>query len=106
MGVFSIGCNNLYIGDNIFPNKNQLNRAFPNPFNPTTSIDYSIGNADQVYISIYNILGNEIKVLINEYQTPGNYNIMWNAENHPSGIYFVALKSGFYNKTKKLVYIK
>jgi len=85
----------------------KLNQNFPNPFNPTTSINYSVGYFSQVRICIYDILGNNIANLINKKQYKENYNIVFEGISLPSGIYFYSF---FINNnlmdTKKMLLIK
>jgi hypothetical protein len=65
-----------------------LGSAYPNPFVATTNIQYSIEKGGMVKVSVYDILGQEVATLVNEYQTPDNYSIEWNAVNVPEGTYF------------------
>jgi hypothetical protein len=93
----------------------KLEQNFPNPFNPTTTINYSIPafkarNAASltkiVTLKIYDVLGREIKTLVNKQQTPGNYSVKFNAANLPSGVYFYRLRAGDFVKIKKMVLLK
>ena len=84
----------------------RLHQNYPNPFNPVTTIQYSISNEDYITLRIYNSLGEEIKTLVNEQQTKGNYSVNFNASNLPSGIYFYTLVAGNYRETKKMVLLK
>ena len=106
--------------DNNIPDDFRLLQNFPNPFNPTTKIKYSIprlvvGNgyhanarqvASSVRLIIYDILGREVTTLVNKQQQPGNYEIEFNASNLPSGIYFYRLQSGSFAQTKKLMLLR
>ncbi len=83
-----------------------LNQNFPNPFNPTTKIKYSVPQISNVIIKIFDILGNEIETLVNEQRQTGTYEIKWYAENLPSGVYFYQLKTGSFVETKKMVLMK
>ena len=102
----------LAIDDNEFPKYFSLEQNYPNPFNPTTTIKYSIPNvgarrALPLQIVIYDVLGNEVTVLVNENKSPGFYEIEFNADRLPSGIYFYKLVAD--NKliaVKKMVLIK
>jgi photosystem II stability/assembly factor-like uncharacterized protein len=71
----------------------ELSQNYPNPFNPSTKINYELSKESYVKIYIYNVLGQVVKVLINKIQTPGSYNINWDAANIASGIYFYSLHS-------------
>jgi len=89
-----------------------LKQNYPNPFNPSTTIKYSIptsvgkGHASSVRLSIYDVLGREVVTLINEQQPSGNYEVIFNASNLSSGIYYYQLKSGDFIKTKKMVLLR
>jgi len=80
--------------NNQLPSNHKLYNNYPNPFNPTTSIEYEIGKAGFVEISVYNPLGMKIGSLINETMTSGHYKASFNATNLPSGIYFYRLSVG------------
>jgi photosystem II stability/assembly factor-like uncharacterized protein len=88
------------------PGKYSLSQNYPNPFNPSTNIKYQIINNKLVTLKIYDILGKEIATLINEKQTPGYYEINWDASGYPSGIYFYRLTTGDFSETKKMFLIK
>jgi predicted secreted protein len=83
-----------------------LNQNYPNPFNPRTKIKYSIPNTSYVLIKIYDILGNKIETLVNEEKPTGTYEITWNAENLPSGVYFYRLNVNNYSSVKKMILLK
>ena len=84
----------------------QLSQNFPNPFNPSTKIGYQIPNISFVTIKVYDVLGNEIKTLVNEEKPAGIYEIDFNATDISSGIYFYQLKTGSYIETKKMLLLK
>jgi len=83
--------------------KFQLHQNYPNPFNPVTVIPYGLHQSNFVSLKIFNLTGQEIETLINEYQTPGNHHIKWTAEGYPSGFYFYNLQVGEQSVTKKLI---
>ena len=83
-----------------------LNQNYPNPFNPNTSISYSIPENAFVTLKIYDVLGNEVEVLINEQKESGNYQIDFNASELSSGIYYYTLTAGNFTSTKKMSLIK
>jgi len=83
-----------------------LDQNYPNPFNPTTSIRFTIGNAQFVSLKIYDVLGREVSTLINGKLNPGSYTLPWNASNFSSGVYFYRLKTGNFVETKKMVLMK
>ena len=96
---------------NEVPERFALYQNYPNPFNPTTKIHFSIPPVRAQYIEpvqlkIYDILGREIATLVNEQLQPGMYEVDWNAENYPSGVYFYILNAGNYKQTMKMVLLK
>jgi hypothetical protein len=93
------------------PAKYNLFQNYPNPFNPTTTISYSIPNVSYVTLKIYNILGREVRTLINSEQNIGIHNVQWNGDNNygskvSSGIYLYKIEAGNFTMTKKLVLLK
>ena len=83
-----------------------LYQNYPNPFNPSTTIQYQIPKTDNVSLKVYDILGNEIAVLVNEIKTAGIYKSIFNSKNLSSGIYFYRLQTSSFSETKKLLLIK
>jgi hypothetical protein len=83
-----------------------LSQNFPNPFNPETGIIYEISPASQVVIKIFDVLGNEISTLVDEYKTAGIHKLTISAANLPSGVYFYFMTAGDYIKTRKMVVLK
>ena len=90
-----------------------LEQNYPNPFNPSTQINYTVPNVtlsgvegSRVQIKIYDLLGNEVAVLVNEYKLTGNYNIKFDAQNLTSGIYFYKLSIGNREVVKKMILMK
>ncbi|MBK8947050.1 MAG: cellulase family glycosylhydrolase [Ignavibacteriae bacterium] len=86
----------------------QLFQNYPNPFNPNTTIKYSIPNIasninSNTELRIYDILGREVKTLVDQFQPAGNYEINFNASEFPSGVYYYELKNGSINQTKKMI---
>ena len=95
------------------PNEFSLYQNYPNPFNPTTTIEYSIPaslNSSKgealVKLKIYDILGREIEVLVNEEQKPGYYEVKWDACNQSSGVYFYQLAAGNNIITRKMILLR
>jgi photosystem II stability/assembly factor-like uncharacterized protein len=84
----------------------KLEQNYPNPFNPTTVINYSIPKERFVTIKVYDILGREIKTLVNEEKIAGNYSVQFNGSNLASGIYYYRMQAGDFVQTKKLVLLK
>ncbi|MBN2001548.1 thrombospondin type 3 repeat-containing protein [candidate division KSB1 bacterium] len=95
----------------ILPGKFELMQNYPNPFNPLTKIEYSIAAESHVTLKIHNLLGQEIRTLINDKVPPGFYSIFWNGKNDagikmPSGIYICTLKADQYRESKKMILIQ
>ncbi len=83
-----------------------LSQNFPNPFNPTTVIAYQIGRTGNVSLKVFDLLGREVKTLIDERQDAGSHSATFGAGTLPSGMYFYKLESGNYIDVKKLVLLK
>jgi hypothetical protein len=90
----------------VIPKSFKLYQNFPNPFNPTTTIKFSIPKISFVSLKIYSILGQEIATLINIQEKPGEYNINYSPENLASGVYIYTLTAGSFVQSKKLVLLK
>ena len=85
----------------------ELSQNYPNPFNPSTKISYSISQPDFISLKIYNMLGQEVEMLVNTVQQAGDYNIHFNAKNLSSGIYFYKLQVGEeITEIKKMILVK
>jgi len=88
------------------PEDYNLYQNYPNPFNPSTTIRYSITSPDLVRIKVYDILGREVKVLVNEIKQAGNYEIQFDASGLASGIYLYRIESGSFIQTRKMILLK
>jgi hypothetical protein len=88
------------------PAKYSLEQNYPNPFNPVTRINYAIAKQGLVKLSVFDILGREVSVLVNEVKAPGHYTIDFNSTGLSSGIYFCKMEAGNFVDTKKLTLIK
>jgi hypothetical protein len=96
------------------PKSFELLQNYPNPFNPSTTISYSLPKSATVTIKIFNALGQEVALLVNERKEAGNYQTTWNASNAPSGVYFYRLQAGEastgsargFVQTRKLLIVK
>jgi hypothetical protein len=84
----------------------ELDQNYPNPFNSTTTIGYSIPQTSFVNISVYDIYGKEIKVLVNEEKDPGHHEIVFDRRDFVSGIYFYTLKTAGFIQSKKMIIMK
>jgi len=99
-------CNALSIDKEPTPQKYNINSIYPNPFNPTTTISFSIPEFGLTTITVYNINGRQLETLTNEVLSMGNYSINWNASDYPSGVYLIRMVSGEFTQTQKVVLVK
>jgi len=90
----------------VFLKEFELEQNYPNPFNPSTSIQYAISSRQFVTIKVYDILGNDITTLVNDYRDAGIYNVQFTMHNLASGIYFYTLQAGGFVESKKMIYLK
>ena len=102
---FSTGINE---SESFIPKKHYLAQNYPNPFNPTTTLKYTIGAADKttsinVQLTVYDILGRKITTLVNEEKSAGIYEVIFDASNLSSGIYFYSLSANSFTQTKKMI---
>ena len=79
---------------------------YPNPFNPSTTINYQLPKDGFVTLIIYDILGREVKTLVNEYKAQGRYEVNFNASNLASGVYIYRIKVNDFSTSKKLLLMK
>ncbi len=88
------------------PTKFALEQNYPNPFNPSTKISWQSPVVSQQTLKIYDILGNEVATLVDEFKPVGRYEIEFNASALPSGVYFYQLRAGEFVNTKKMIFLK
>ena len=96
----------LGVDDNGQPAKFFLADAYPNPFNPSTTLEFGIVKPGFVSLKIYDVLGREVATLASEYLQPGTYSRTWDASSKTSGIYFYGLTAGSLAMTKKMLLLK
>ncbi len=92
--------------ENLLPKDFNLGQNYPNPFNPTTTISYKLPQQSFVSLKVYDILGREIAVLVNEEKSLGYYTVNFNASEFANGIYFYRLVAGGFVETKRMVLLK
>jgi hypothetical protein len=92
--------------DDLIPEEYSLSQNYPNPFNPSTTINYSVPAASFVNISIFNTLGQKVTELVNQEINPGNYQVVFEAKNLASGLYFYSIKADKISITKKMLLLK
>lgn len=83
-----------------------LNQNYPNPFNPNTVISWNVPFNSYQTLKVYDVLGNEVASLVNEYRTAGSYSINFNASNLSSGVYYYKLNAGNFTETKKMILMR
>ncbi len=88
------------------PEKFSLMQNYPNPFNPTTNIRFKISDLGFVSLIVFDVLGRELRTLVNEVKTPGEYSVSFDASDLGSGVYFYRLRAGEFVETRKLVLMK
>lgn len=88
------------------PTSITLQQNYPNPFNPETTIEYSIPTQAKVNLTVFNLLGQQVKTLVNEIRNPGNHSIKFNAENLNSGMYIYRLQVNSNSLVNKMIYLK
>ncbi len=103
--IESLTTSEVKVGINI-PNEFRLEQNFPNPFNPDTSISYSLPNFGYVSLKIFDLLGAEVATLVNEEQHAGQYVKTLHAASLPSGVYFYTLRTDSFAQTKKMLLLK
>ena len=93
-------------GTSQIPNHFALEQNYPNPFNPSTTIEFSLARSGYVSLQVFNILGEEVAMLVNEELNVGTYTTQWDASGVTSGVYFYQLRAGTFVDTKKLLLLK
>ena len=100
-----IGSSDVYVEDSA-PVPFELLTPYPNPFNPSTVISYTLRNSGPIRLTVYNVTGQLVSVLKDEYQQAGAHSITWDAAGMPSGLYFCTLKTDRFSETRKMMLIK
>lgn len=88
------------------PNEYSLSQNYPNPFNPSTQISFSIPKEGNVKLTVYDVIGNEVAIIVNGYFTAGNYKVTLNASGWSSGVYYYKIESNNYKSVRKMIIIK
>ena len=110
-GIQGWGSNQIIMISNLYekveiPQSYSLDKPYPNPFNPSTTISFSLPTETNVLLTIYNLKGREITTLLNNNYSSGYHSVIWDASNYASGVYFVKMVAGEYNNTQKLELVK
>jgi hypothetical protein len=87
----------------LLSNHFSLSQNYPDPFNPTTTISYTIPKQYHVRLQVFNLLGQLLTTLVEEDKMPGNYSVIWDAGHRPSGLYFYRMEAGNFVQVKKAV---
>ena len=90
----------------LIPTEFALSQNYPNPFNPTTSISFSLPEASDVRLEIFNIQGQKVTTLVNKQLEAGNHSINWDGRDAASGVYFYRIDAGSFTETKKMLLLK
>jgi hypothetical protein len=104
-------CDQISIMDETFPFTYKLHSAYPNPFNPVTTLRYDLPEDALVNITIYDMMGRQVKTLINDQQTAGYRSLQWNAANDAgspvsAGLYLYTIEAGEFRQAKKMILLK
>jgi photosystem II stability/assembly factor-like uncharacterized protein len=89
-----------------FPKSFELFQNYPNPFNPRTIINYDLPKTNDVILSIYNLLGQNVAILVNEQQIAGHHQIEWDASGYASGVYYYRIEAGEFQDVKKMILLR
>jgi hypothetical protein len=90
----------------IRPDGYALDRNFPNPFNPSTTITYTLPVTARVAVKIFDLHGRDVATLVDAVAQPGQHQVEWNADGLPTGIYFCRYSTGSFVQTMKLLYVR
>ncbi|HTX17450.1 MAG TPA: T9SS type A sorting domain-containing protein [Bacteroidota bacterium] len=96
----------LVKGESVAPTVYALSQNYPNPFNPTTTINFALPKAGRTTVAIYDILGRQVRTLVDRELQEGNHTVIVDASAMPSGVYFYCIRSGSFVETKKMVLLK
>ena len=88
------------------PESNALFEAYPNPFNPETTIEYNLVEGTQVSIRVYDLIGREMETLVEDYRDAGRHQVTWLADRFASGTYFIVMKTATESRLKKVLLLK
>jgi len=99
-------CDELSLFNGLIPEDFSIHSIYPNPFNPVTSITYGLPEHANVQIVVYDLSGQQVETLMNDFQTPGYHSVNWNADKLPSGVYLIRIDSEDFTQTQKVVLVK
>tara|TARA_Y100001934_G_scaffold265449_1_gene343617 strand:- start:608 stop:1450 length:843 start_codon:yes stop_codon:yes gene_type:complete len=90
----------------LIPNNPGIKQCYPNPFNPSITINFELTEKNFTNISVYNLLGEKVDNLLSDNFSAGSYSIKWNAISFPTGVYFVNLATASFSETRKIIYLR
>ena len=102
----AMGISVINLTNNFIPTEVSLGNAYPNPFNPTTMLRYSVPSDMNVSLSIYDMRGRLVNELVNDMREQGSYQVTWNADQHASGVYMIKLTAGSTVQMQKIMLVK
>ena len=79
---------------------------YPNPFNPSTTIRFDVRTAGNVLLKVFDVLGREVEVIVNDFLKSGSYSVQFSGDNLPSGVYYYELRAESFSETKRMLLIK
>ncbi len=88
------------------PDKFELNQNYPNPFNPSTLLSYNLKTDGNVKLTVFNLVGQSVRILVDGYQTAGEYEVLFDANELPAGVYLYKLQVGDYSSVKRMTLVK
>lgn len=88
------------------PDKFELNQNYPNPFNPSTQLSYDLKTDGNVKLTVFNLVGQSVRVLVDGFQTAGYYEVTFDANDLPAGIYLYKLQVGDYSSVRRMTLVK
>jgi len=99
-------CSELFLFNGLIPEDFSIHNIYPNPFNPVTNITYGLPEHVNVQIIVYDLSGQQVATLINQFQSPGYHSVNWDADNLPSGVFLIRMDSGDFTQTQKVILVK
>jgi streptogramin lyase len=88
------------------PSDFKLHQNYPNPFNPTTTIKFDVRTSGNISLKVFDVLGREVEVIVNEYLKSGSYSVQFSGDNLPSGVYYYKLRAESFSETKRMLLVK
>ncbi|MCP4580007.1 MAG: T9SS type A sorting domain-containing protein [candidate division Zixibacteria bacterium] len=104
--IFQFSPTDIEDDELLIPDRYRLSQNYPNPFNASSIIRYEVAKSSRVNLEIYDLLGRQVATLVNREQQAGYHQVVWNADDFPSGIYFYKLQAGEYIETKMMTLLK